>query len=513
MNRISSLASSTAAPVVELQINDSAYDTVKLVADNIDTVSTVSTLETSGKLDETIAAAVIASIVVNMTVASGAAGSTATWDEVNGVLTIPTGDTGAEGPQGIQGEIGPQGEQGIQGEQGPQGIQGNTGLTGDTGLTGLTGDTGNGITTVELTDTVGTTKTYTITFTDASTTTFSVVDGTDGIDGQSVDHVSKTSGTGGSATTDVYTVWGDVDESISLGTFDVYNGSHGDMLKSTYDTTESGVVDNSEHVNGFTVDKSVPANALFTDTVYDDTTLSTVVTGHTGLIAGNTNSILQLAKSNTYGAFGTTDIDLSVTSTPKVLPFSIITQSSNTDRFEINADNTITAKVSGTYVFTSTINVEDTGGNGSVVPLTFRITDGTSVWYTEVVEVEISGYDRDTIAVNSLVVLPPEATVPANAYITVSCPLADSGDYTIVGFHSILSTEKTIAELQNLASATIASPDGNLTSTNVQDGLVELQTDIDAINTSKLNADSFTSDAIITLIEADTDFTIDLGGL
>lgn len=237
-------------------------------------------------------------------------------------------------------------------------------------------------------------------------------------------------------------------------------------------------------VNSLTVETAVPVGALFTDTVYDDTALSTVVSGHTGLIAGNINSILQLAKSNTHGAFGTTGISLSVTSTPKVLPFSVITQSSNTDRFEINNDNTITAKVSGTYVFTSTINVEDTGGNGSVVPLTFNITDGTSVWHTEVVEVEISGYDRDTIAVNSLVILPPEAAVPANAYITVSCPPADNGDYTIVGFHSILSTEKSLAELQGLASSILVEAKGGLSESTLQYLLENLQSSIDVLESS-----------------------------
>lgn len=42
----------------------------------------------------------------------------------------------------------------------------------------------------------------------------------------------------------------------------------GDMLKSTYDTTNNGIVDNSEKVNGLTVQTAVPTNAVFTDTVY-----------------------------------------------------------------------------------------------------------------------------------------------------------------------------------------------------------------------------------------------------
>lgn len=42
----------------------------------------------------------------------------------------------------------------------------------------------------------------------------------------------------------------------------------GDMLKSTYDTDNDGVVDNAELANGHTVLSDVPANAVFTDTTY-----------------------------------------------------------------------------------------------------------------------------------------------------------------------------------------------------------------------------------------------------
>lgn len=47
----------------------------------------------------------------------------------------------------------------------------------------------------------------------------------------------------------------------------------GDMYKSTYDTNDNGVVDNAEKVNNHTVEKDVPPDAKFTDTVYDDTSI------------------------------------------------------------------------------------------------------------------------------------------------------------------------------------------------------------------------------------------------
>ena len=76
------------------------------------------------------------------------------------------------GATGIQGEQGPQGIQGIQGEQGIQGIQGETGAT------------GNGISTIQKTSTSGLVDTYTVTYTNGNSTTFTVTNGQDGQDGK-----------------------------------------------------------------------------------------------------------------------------------------------------------------------------------------------------------------------------------------------------------------------------------------------------------------------------------------
>lgn len=66
---------------------------------------------------------------------------------------------------------------------------------------------------------------------------------------------------------------------LSIYTRRMDNGNWGDwalldqsggiyMEKSVYDTTNTGVVDNAEKVNGKTVLSDVPANAKFTDTTY-----------------------------------------------------------------------------------------------------------------------------------------------------------------------------------------------------------------------------------------------------
>lgn len=89
---------------------------------------------------------------------------------------------------------GKNGEQGIQGEPGKDGHtpevkigeNGNWIIDGvDTGISakGVQGETGNGIEKIELTDTKGNVDTYTIIFTDGTTTTFTVTNGVDGEQG------------------------------------------------------------------------------------------------------------------------------------------------------------------------------------------------------------------------------------------------------------------------------------------------------------------------------------------
>lgn len=132
-------------------------------------------------------------------VANGFVGTEAQW------LTTLVGPQGPQGQQGIQGPQGPQGIQGQQGDSayalalangfvgtesqwllslvGPQGLTGDTGPQGVQGPQGLTGANGRGIDSVVRTAGTGahgTTDTYTITYSDATTSTFQVYNGADG---------------------------------------------------------------------------------------------------------------------------------------------------------------------------------------------------------------------------------------------------------------------------------------------------------------------------------------------
>jgi len=109
----------------------------------------------------------------------------------------------------------------MQSEQGPQGEQG---LQGDNGEDG---EDGKGIVSVVKTSTVGLIDTYTITYTDATTTTFAVTNGADGsgedgADGLGITSIIKTETVG---LVDTYTI---TFTDTSTSTFTVTNGADGE---------------------------------------------------------------------------------------------------------------------------------------------------------------------------------------------------------------------------------------------------------------------------------------------
>ena len=98
-----------------------------------------------------------------------------------------------QGEQGPAGPTGPQGEQGIQGVKGEDGhtpiitIQNGywyiDGVNTNQSANGISGATGNGISNIAKTSTEGLVDTYTITYTNGTTTTFTVTNGAQGIQG------------------------------------------------------------------------------------------------------------------------------------------------------------------------------------------------------------------------------------------------------------------------------------------------------------------------------------------
>lgn len=64
-----------------------------------------------------------------------------------------------------------------------------------------------------------------------------------GDQGYSISRIVRTSGDGGAGTTDTYTVYIDTDPETAIGTFQVVNGTGGDMSKNVYDIDNDDIVD------------------------------------------------------------------------------------------------------------------------------------------------------------------------------------------------------------------------------------------------------------------------------
>lgn len=101
------------------------------------------------------------------------------------------------------------------------------------GNKGDTGDTGVGISSITKTGTSGLVDTYTITYTDSSTSTFTVTNGDDGDDGVGIRSIAKT---GTSGLVDTYTI---TYTDNTTSTFTVTNGQNG--TGSVSDVLQNGV--------------------------------------------------------------------------------------------------------------------------------------------------------------------------------------------------------------------------------------------------------------------------------
>lgn len=136
------------------------------------------------------------------------AGTEASWDSVSKTLTVPT----VRGPEGPRGSKGPRGDTGQKGTRGPKGPKGDTGDNLEIATITYEGD-----------------GQFTWVFSDGTSYTTPSLKGDQGVQGLSVHHSKLTSTTsttgkaGVSGATDTYTLWGDVEETINLGSFKVTN--------------------------------------------------------------------------------------------------------------------------------------------------------------------------------------------------------------------------------------------------------------------------------------------------
>lgn len=125
---------------------------------------------------------------------------------------------------------------------------------GTDGQDGADGEDGVGIESIEKTDTVGLVDTYTITYTDGNTSTFTVTNGRIGADGEDGTSLTATSSKLGKVTT-VLIKNAETEEVLTTLTINDGadgSGGGGDMRKAVYDTNEDGIVDAAETLDGLT---------------------------------------------------------------------------------------------------------------------------------------------------------------------------------------------------------------------------------------------------------------------
>lgn len=146
-----------------------------------------------------------------------------------------------------------------------------TGLKGEIGETGDTGATGNGIVSIDKTSTSGLVDTYTITFTNGTTTTFTVTNGADGATGDTGNGISSIAKTSTSGLVDTYTI---TFTDGTTTTFDVTNGSSsGGSTVTVTQVLSTGTQIASITVDGVTTDLYAPTGGSGSGTIEGDATV------------------------------------------------------------------------------------------------------------------------------------------------------------------------------------------------------------------------------------------------
>ncbi|MEO9477113.1 MAG: hypothetical protein ABJG41_16325 [Cyclobacteriaceae bacterium] len=227
----------------------------------------------------------------------------------------------------------------------------------------------------------------------------------------------------------------------------------GDMLKLVYDSNDDGIIDGAATINGLTVESAVPAGAVFTDS---QIATDVPVTPSGNLFSSDVQAALEELQSKIDAAPAgdmmafvyDTDADGIVDGTATVNGLTVETA---VPAGAVFTDNQIAAGVP----VTPTGNIVSTDVQSALEELQTEIDilpDGDMTQSTY--DVDSDGVIDLAADANTVGGLAIETAVPAGAIFTDNQPASDVP----------------------------VTPSGNMTSTDVQAALVELQTDIDAVS-------------------------------
>ena len=201
------------------------------------------------------------------------------------------------------------------------------------------------------------------------------------------------------------------------------------------------------------------------------------------------NAIANLAASQ--GVFGNSVSPIFVLTTDEqILPFSVIIDSTDTSVFTFDASiNQLTLKKNTNYNFRTTMLFLLSTGLSRTITITGRNASDNSVVYTRVKEINGSIGNLLELDSNQLLTVGSNGIPSANLTLYFTIKVNDAG-VILQTFESQLVGAGTFSTTIE-ASNTTFTPVGDLESTNVQEALTELQSDID----TKVSKDSNTGAA------------------
>ncbi len=235
------------------------------------------------------------------------------------------------------------------------------------------------------------------------------------------------------------------------------SAASGDMLQSIYDQDSNGEVDTAtvaNSLNGYTIETSVPLNAVFTDS---QTAADVEVTATGDLLATDVQGALEELQTEILGA-GNGDMLQSSYDVDGDGFVDTATVASSLSGFTIESSVPAAAdftddQAAADVEVTATGDLTSTDVQAALEELQTEILGaGTGDMLQAVYDFNTDGYADTAEVANTLNGFTVETSVPAGATFTDS----------------------------QTATQVAVTPTGNLTSTDVQGALVELQADIDA---------------------------------
>lgn len=159
------------------------------------------------------------------------------------------------------------------------------------------------------------------------------------------------------------------------------------------------------------------------------------------------------------------------------MPFTVVTDSTDTGIFEFdNVNNTITFKVDASFNFLSNVSITSSTNQSRDITFSLINTFDDTVVTTEGGTFDFAAGVSTVVPFNTLLTLGKNGMPSAPLTIKIQVRASGAG-YTLDSFSSILASSSAYASASTKANQVGVIPNGNISATNVQDALQELDTE------------------------------------